>query len=42
MVNQFIEFTKMIKNNDLERCYKMLDHSLVVSKIQTIARYKGE
>ncbi|WP_026883413.1 Gfo/Idh/MocA family protein [Clostridium akagii] len=41
MVNEFIEFFKMIKNNDLEKCYKMLEHSLIVSEVQTIARRKG-
>lgn len=41
MVNEFIEFTDMIKNNDLEKCYKMLEHSLIVSEIQTIARNKS-
>lgn len=41
MVNEFIEFANMIKNNDLERCYKMLEHSLIVSEVQTIARHKG-
>ena len=41
MVNEFIEFFDMIKNNDLEKCYKMLEHSLIVSEVQTIARHKG-
>lgn len=41
MVNEFIEFSDAVKNNDLERCYKMLDHSLIVSEVQTIARHKG-
>lgn len=41
MVNEFIEFADMIKNNDLESCYKMLEHSVMVSEIQTIARRKG-
>lgn len=41
MANEFIEFADIIKNNDLERCYKMLDHSLIVSEVQTIARKKG-
>ena len=40
MVNEFIEFIDIIKNNDLEKCYKMLEHSLIVSEIQTIARNK--
>ena len=41
MVNEFIEFTNMIKNNDMKKCYEMLDHSLIVSEIETIARNKG-
>ncbi|MBD7911589.1 MULTISPECIES: Gfo/Idh/MocA family oxidoreductase [Clostridium] len=41
MVNEFIEFIEMIKNNDLEKCYKMLEHSLIVSEAQTIARNKS-
>ncbi|GFZ32089.1 NAD(P)-dependent oxidoreductase [Clostridium zeae] len=41
MVNEFLEFASMIENNDLESCYKMLDHSLIVSEVQTIARNKG-
>jgi predicted dehydrogenase len=41
MVNEFIDFDRMIKNNDLESCYKMLDHSLIVAEVQTIARNKG-
>lgn len=41
MVNEFIEFTDMIKNKDFKKCYKMLDHSLVVSEIQTTARSKS-
>jgi predicted dehydrogenase len=41
MANEFIEFANIIKNNDLERCYKMLEHSLIVSEVQTIARKKG-
>lgn len=41
MVNEFIEFADMIKNDDLKRCYEMLEHSLIVSEVQTIARKKG-
>ncbi|EHI99197.1 oxidoreductase domain protein [Clostridium sp. DL-VIII] len=41
MVNEFIEFANMIKNNDLERCYKILEHSLIVSEVLTTARNKG-
>lgn len=41
MVNEFVEFFAMIKNKDLETCYNMLAHSLIVSEIQTIARAKS-
>lgn len=41
MINEFVEFVRMINNNDLEACYKMLDHSLIVSEVQTIARKKA-
>lgn len=40
MVNEFLEFENMIKKNELEKCYQMLEHSLVVCEIQTIARNK--
>lgn len=42
MVNEFIEFIDMITNSNLERCYDMLEHSLIVSEVQTIARSKSE
>jgi predicted dehydrogenase len=41
MVNEFIEFEHIIKNNELEKCYEMLQHSLIVCEVQTIARNKG-
>jgi Predicted dehydrogenases and related proteins len=41
MVNEFIEFANMINNNDLGKCYKMLEHSIIVSEVQTVARRKG-
>ena len=41
MVNEFIDFINAIKNNDLDMCYKMLEHSLSVSEIQTTARKKA-
>ncbi|URZ05502.1 Gfo/Idh/MocA family protein [Clostridium felsineum] len=41
MVNEFIEFVDMVKNNDFKSCYKMLEHSLTVSEVQTIARNKS-
>ncbi|EGO63055.1 Gfo/Idh/MocA family protein [Acetonema longum] len=41
MVNEFIAFEAMIKHNALEKCYQMLDHSLLVSEIQTMARKRA-
>ena len=41
MVNEFIEFEYMIINNMLKKCYQMLEHSLIVCEIQTIARIKA-
>lgn len=41
MVNEFVEFADMINNNNLEKCYEMLDHSMIVSEILTTARQKG-
>ena len=41
MINEFIEFIEMINSNDLKRCYEILDHSLIVSEVQTIARNKS-
>ena len=41
MVNEFVEFINMIHNNDLKKCYEILDHSLIVSKVLTIAREKS-
>ncbi|MFT8352778.1 Gfo/Idh/MocA family protein [Clostridium saccharoperbutylacetonicum] len=41
MVNEFIEFINIISNNDFESCYRMLEHSLIVSEVQTIARNKS-
>lgn len=41
MVSEFIEFINTINNNDLDMCYKMLDHSLIVSEVQTTARKKA-
>lgn len=41
MVNEFIEFSDMIENNNLGKCYQMLEHSLIVSEVQTIARNKS-
>jgi predicted dehydrogenase len=41
MVNEFLEFEDMIINNKLEKCYQMLEHSLLVCEVQTIARKKA-
>ena len=41
MVNEFIEFINIISNDDLDSCYRMLEHSLIVSEVQTIARNKS-
>lgn len=41
MVYEFIEFAYMIKNKDLQSCYRRLDHSLIVSEVQTTARQKA-
>lgn len=41
MINEFIAFEEMMKNNDFATCYQMLDHSLLVCEIQTKAREKG-
>lgn len=41
MVNEFVEFQKMIENRDLEGCYKKLEHSMIVCEVQTIARAKA-
>ncbi|ADL05189.1 Gfo/Idh/MocA family oxidoreductase [Lacrimispora saccharolytica] len=41
MLDEFLAFQDMICGNDLEACYRYLDHTLLVSEIQTIARRKG-
>lgn len=41
LINEFIEFINIIKNNDFNECYKKYDHSLIVSKIQSEARRKS-
>ncbi|GKX67551.1 Gfo/Idh/MocA family protein [Inconstantimicrobium mannanitabidum] len=41
MVNEFIEFIDIVNSNDLEKCYGMLEHSLIVIEVQTIARMKS-
>jgi predicted dehydrogenase len=41
MIYEFIEFQKMIQNHELQQCYEILNHTLLVSKIQTRARLKA-
>lgn len=41
MYEEWLAFIEMFQHKDYERCYKMLEHSLTVSKIQTIARKKA-
>lgn len=41
MVNEFLEFAEMIDHKNLEKCYNMLDCSLIVSEVLTIARKKS-
>lgn len=36
--SEFTTFVKMVDEGDLEACYKMLDQSLIVSRVQTKAR----
>ncbi|HCW53260.1 MAG TPA: NAD(P)-dependent oxidoreductase, partial [Clostridium sp.] len=40
MINEFIEFVDMVNKKDYEKCYKMLDHSLIVTEVQDTARKK--
>jgi predicted dehydrogenase len=41
MVNEFIEFEAMIKNNNLKECYEALETTLIVMEVLTTARNKG-
>jgi predicted dehydrogenase len=41
MIYEFHEFELAIDHNDLEKCYEMLEHSVLVSEVQTIARNKA-
>lgn len=41
MINEFIEFIRMIENKDYDKCYEMLDHSLIVCEVAETARKKG-
>ncbi len=41
MINEFLEFEDMIRHNNLEKCWEMLNHSLAVIEVQTIARKRA-
>lgn len=41
MYSEFEAFLDMYKSHDYQRCYEMLDHSMIVSQIQTNARRKA-
>lgn len=41
MIYEFLEFAEMMNNHHLEKCYQLLEHSLAVSEVQTIARNKA-
>ena len=41
MYPEFVAFEKMYQQKDYEQCYKMLEHSLIVTDIQTTARRKA-
>ena len=41
MTNEFLAFEEMIQNNQFEKCYQLLEHSLTVCEVQDIARKKA-
>lgn len=41
MYEEFIEFSRMYEQSDYQKCYDMLEHSMIVTEIQTIARRKA-
>ena len=41
MYEEFFEFSRMYEQNDYQKCYDMLEHSMIVTEIQTIARRKA-
>ena len=41
MYKEWETFIEMYKCHDLKRCYAILEHSVIVSKVQTIARRKA-
>ena len=41
MYDEFVAFEKMYSEQDFETCYKMLEHSMIVTKVQATARQKA-
>ncbi len=41
MCAEFIAFEKVYQEKDYQQCYQMLEHSMIVSEVQTIARQKA-
>ena len=41
MYEEFVAFEKMYQTQDYQQCYEMLEHSMIVSEVQTIARRKA-
>ncbi len=41
MYEEFVAFENMYQSNDYKQCYNMLEHSMVVAEIQTVARRKA-
>lgn len=41
MYDEFVEFQNMYNSKDFKTCYEMLEHSMIVTEVQTIARRKA-
>ncbi|MEG0275697.1 MAG: Gfo/Idh/MocA family oxidoreductase [Coprobacillus sp.] len=41
MYDEFVAFVNMYNNKDYKTCYEMLEHSMIVTEVQTIARRKA-
>lgn len=41
MYDEFAAFAAMLEKQDYKQCYEMLEHSVLVSEVQTIARQKS-
>jgi len=41
MYEEFIAFEKMYKDQNYDECYQMLEHSMIVTEVQTVARRKA-